>query len=242
MTDETQRPRFVTDTGDEVPTVTTAEMREVDRIAVEEIGLGLLQMMENAGRTLAGFARELADGPVVVLAGDGGNGGGGLCAARHLANHSCDVRVVLDRPATELTGAAATQYRILEGTDAALGGTDLGAAVEAATLVVDAVVGYGLSGAPRGRAVDLIDACNAAATPVLSLDVPSGVDATTGDHPGKAVDADHVLTLALPKTGLAGVDRLWLADIGIPPEVFRWAGIDYTGPFAGRYRIRLYTA
>jgi NAD(P)H-hydrate epimerase len=217
-------------------------MREIDRVAVEEVGLALLQMMENAGRSLARFAGELADGPVVVLAGDGGNGGGGLCAARHLANHGHEVRVVLDRPPAALTGAAATQHRILGGTDATLAGTDLGAAAVAdAALVVDAVVGYGLSGAPRGRASDLIDACNAAAAPVLSLDVPSGMDATTGDRPGDAVDADRVLTLALPKTGLAGVDRLWLADIGVPREVFRRAGVDDTGPFTGQYRVRLHT-
>jgi NAD(P)H-hydrate epimerase len=239
MTAETE---FVTDDGQPVPAVTTEEMREVDRIAVEEVGLGLLQMMENAGRTLARFAFELVDGPVVVLAGDGGNGGGGLCAARHLANHGREVRVVLDRPHTELTGAAATQYRILTGTAAALSGTDR-SAVQGAALVVDSVVGYGLSGAPRGRAGDLVDACNAAAAPTLSLDVPSGVDATSGDRPGRAVDADHVLTLALPKTGLAAVGGvgggLWLADIGIPGAAFRRAGIDYSQPFAGRDRVRL---
>jgi NAD(P)H-hydrate epimerase len=235
---------FTTDDGRPVPAVTTAEMREIDRIAVEEVGLGLLQMMENAGRTLASFARELTRAPVVVCAGDGGNGGGGLCAARHLANHSWDVHVVLDRPSTELSGAAATQYRVLRGTDATLVETDLGA-VEfgEAGLVVDAVIGYGLSGAPRGPAVDLVDACNAV-TSVLSLDVPSGVDATTGETPGVAVDADHVLTLALPKTGLAGVPDgdLWLADIGIPGEVFRRAGLDSVQPFSGRPRVRLRTA
>jgi NAD(P)H-hydrate epimerase len=238
---------FTTDDGRPVPAVTTAEMREIDRIAVEEVGPELLQMMENAGRTLASFARELADGPVVVFAGDGGNGGGGLCAARHLANHAFDVRVVLDRPSAELTGAAATQYRTLEGTDATLVGTDVDAAgIAEAGVLIDAVVGYGLAGAPRGRAAARIDACNAAAAPVLSLDVPSGVDATTGETPGAAVDPDHVLTLALPKTGLAGLaglvdGALWLADLGIPREVFRRAGVDYVQPFAGRSRIRLRT-
>ncbi|WP_204960066.1 NAD(P)H-hydrate epimerase [Salinigranum salinum] len=238
---------FTTDDGRAVPAVTTAEMREIDRIAVEEVGPELLQMMENAGRTLASFARELADGPVVILAGDGGNGGGGLCAARHLANHTFDVRVALDRPSAALTGAAATQYRTLEGTDATLVETDVDAAgITEAGVVVDAVIGYGLAGAPRGRATARIDACNAAAAPVLSLDVPSGVDATTGETPGAAVDADHVLTLALPKTGLAGLagpvdGALWLADIGIPREVFNRAGIDYVQPFAGRSRVRLRT-
>jgi NAD(P)H-hydrate epimerase len=234
---------FATDEGQVVSAVTAEEMREVDRVAVEEVGVGLLQMMENAGRTLAGFARALTDGPVVVLAGDGGNGGGGLCAARHLVNHGRDVRVGLDRPAGELTGAAATQHRILRGTDATLGDTERAAlGLDDAGLVVDALVGYGLAGAPRGRVGDWIGACNAAAAPVLSLDVPSGVDATTGDRPGVAVDADHVLTLALPKTGLSGTGTgLWLADIGLPRTVFRRVGIDYTQPFSGRPRVPLRT-
>jgi NAD(P)H-hydrate epimerase len=236
-------PFFLTDRGQPVPAVTTSEMRAVDRIAVEAVGPELLQMMENAGRTLAGLARERTDDTVVVLASDGGNGGGGLCAARHLSNHGWDVQVVLDRAGTELTGAAATQYRVLQGTDAALLGTDHErATLDEAGLVVDALVGYGLDGALRGRARDLVEAANAASTPVLSLDVPSGVDATTGETPGVAVDADVVLTLALPKTGLgaAAAEReLWLADVGIPAEVYRRAGVEYDQPFSGDVRVRL---
>ena len=247
---------FETDDGRPIPAVTTDGMREVDRVAVETVGLGLLQMMENAGRTLAGFVRALTDDSVFVLVGDGGNGGGGLCAARHLANHGREVHVGLDRPSAELTGAAATQYRILQGTDATMvtdhgtdentedggdhGSESLG--LDDAGVVVDAVIGYGLTGVPRGRAREHIDECNRTATPVLSLDVPSGVDATTGEQPGVAVDADHTLTLALPKTGLAGQPNLWLADIGLPRAVYRHVGIDYEQPFAGRERVRLVTA
>jgi YjeF-related protein N-terminus len=84
-------PRFGTDTGKEVPAVTAAQMREVDRIAIEETGPNLFQMMENAGSNLAAQALEALgvrwrEALVVVLAGPGGNGGGGICAARHLAN------------------------------------------------------------------------------------------------------------------------------------------------------------
>jgi NAD(P)H-hydrate epimerase len=228
MTAET----FTTDDGRPVPAVTSDEMREVDRIATYEVGLGLLQMMENAGRTLARFAGEPTDAPVVVFAGDGGNRGGGLCAARHLSNHSVDVRVVLDRPSEELTRAAATQYRILRDTDATLAGTAVDATgVDEAGLVADAIVGYGVAGAPRDRVANHVDVCNAADAPVLSPAVPAGVDATTGDRPGVAVDADHVLTLALPKTGLSD-HGLWHADIGVPREVYHGVGIDYVQPFS----------
>jgi NAD(P)H-hydrate epimerase len=90
---------FRTDGGIDVPAVTADGMRAVDRVAVEDVDLGLLQMMENAGRILAETAVEMApEGEIAVFAGGGGNGGGGLCSARHLANRGRDVTIVLDRP------------------------------------------------------------------------------------------------------------------------------------------------
>ncbi len=92
--------RFYTDAGIEVPAVTADEMREVDRIAMEETGPNLFQMMENVGRNLALLAiKVLGKGwekaRVVAIAGSGGNGGGGICAARHLANRSMDIKLCL---------------------------------------------------------------------------------------------------------------------------------------------------
>lgn len=228
--------RFETADGRRVPAVTADEMREVDRVAVEEAGVDLLMMMENAGRTLAACVRDLHDGSVVVVAGSGGNGGGGLCAARHLLNHGVPVEVVLDRAPADLSGAAATQWRVLD----AMGVEPANERVLEGTFVVDALIGYGLRAAPRGRGADLIEACDGAGR-VLALDVPSGVDATTGDRPGVAVDADHTLTLALPKTGLADADvgDLSLADIAIPAVVYERVGIDYDSPFDGEYLVGL---
>lgn len=233
---------FRTDTGVVVPAVTAAEMREVDRVAVDEVGLELLQMMENAGRSLALTAGEMLPdcdydvNHVVVLAGAGGNGGGGLCAARHLANHGIDVTVVVDRDPSELSGAPATQMASLRATAATV--TSESSALGDAALVVDALVGYGLTDALRGRAAALVEAANDADGPTLSLDVPSGQNATTGEASGPVADADRTLTLALPKTGL-GSAALWLADIGIPTGVYERVGVDYTGPFDGRYRVPL---
>lgn len=208
-------------------------MRAVDRVATEEVGFGLLPMMENAGRTLAWHAADLSDGPVLVLAGSGGNGGGGLVAARHLANHGRPVTVGLDRDPADLAGAAARQYRVLEamGPD----GPALGGAVDPTdgfSLIVDALVGYGLGGPLHGRAGDLVDASDRADATVLSLDVPSGVDATEGAVHGAAVQPDRILTLALPKTGLVELPApVTLADIGIPATVYDRVGIAYEPPF-----------
>jgi len=107
-------------------------------------------------------------------------------------------------------------------------------------LVVDALIGYSLRGAPRGKAAELIDLCNQYAARVLSLDVPSGLDATAGATPGRVVRPERTLTLALPKTGLTKVEgELWLADIGIPPEVYHRLGLSFAPPFERSYWRRL---
>lgn len=232
---------FRTADGDPVTAVTADEMREVDRVAVEEFGVDLLQMMENAGRTLAREARERrGDGPVAVVAGDGGNGGGGLACARHLANHGVPVEVTLDREPDALTGAAAHQHATLAEMGVPVGvGHD--ALPAEPGLVVDALIGYGLAGEVRGRAREMVDTLqDHPDAPVLSLDVPSGRDATTGEVLGAAVDPDAVLTLALPKTGLGTLDApVVLADIAVPAGVYDRLDLPYDSPFGGRYRVPL---
>jgi NAD(P)H-hydrate epimerase len=235
---------FRTGDGVLVPVVTGEQMREVDRIAVEDFGLGILQMMENAGRNLAQNVMDMLHGKrgeVAVLAGSGGNGGGGLCCARHLHNRGFKVWVVLDREADALTGAARNQLEILAA--AGLEPVDSFQAEEAlwrSQIVIDALVGYGLRGAPRGETAELIRLCLQHSARVLSLDVPSGLNATTGETPGPAISPDRTLTLALPKTGLRRVPgELYLADIGIPPEVYYPIGISFEPFFEGRYWIPL---
>jgi len=235
---------FRTDDGLELPTVTAKEMREVDRVAVGEFGLGVLQMMENAGRSLAMHAVEMLSeraGRVAVLAGAGGNGGGGLCCARHLRNHGVGVDLVLDRPPARLTGAAAEQFRVLAESGAKpVPEEDVARALGGASMVVDALTGYGLVGAPRGRIAELIDIANQSAGRILSLDVPSGVNATTGDILGEAIRPERTLTLALPKTGLAHIPgELYVADIGIPVEVYERLGILVVLFFGDQYSVRV---
>jgi NAD(P)H-hydrate epimerase len=235
---------FRTEDGIIVPAITAAQMREVDRIAVEEFGLGILQMMENAGRNLAQNVQDMLDGArgeVAILAGSGGNGGGGLCCARHLRNRDFSVWVVLDREEALLRDAARHQLQILRA--AGVRPVDAFQAREVlrrSQVVVDALIGYSLREAPRGRAAELIDLCNEHAARVLSLDLPSGLDATTGEAPGVVVRPERTLTLALPKAGLHRVPgELYLADIGIPPEVFRRIGVSFESPFGRRYWVRL---
>lgn len=236
--------QFWTEEGIAVPAVTAEQMREVDRIAVEEFGLGILQMMENAGRNLAENVIDMSGrvgGEVTVLAGAGGNGGGGMCCARHLHNRGFKVNLILDREALVLRGAAADQLRILQAAGLRpVGASRVEETIRRADVVVDALIGYSLRGASRGRTAELIELCNQHAAQVLSLDVPSGLNATTGETPGLVVRPDRTLTLALPKTGLASISgELYVADIGIPPEVYQPLGLLFEPFFEGRYWIRV---
>jgi NAD(P)H-hydrate epimerase len=230
---------FFTQTGIPVPAVTAEQMREVDRIAVEETGPNLYQMMENAGHSLAMLAIELLGrnwraARIVVLAGSGGNGGGGICAARHLANQDCKVKLCLANP-KRLKEVPALQRKVFHSTC----GKEVQAMVlpkEHVDLVVDALIGYGLQAAPKGAPAKLIRWASGVKVPILSLDVPSGIDATTGYAPGESIRPQWTLTLALPKTGLLAEQsgELFLVDIGIPGAVYRRMGLDYVPPFEGR--------
>lgn len=239
---------FYTDTGIEVPAVTTEQMIEVDRVAMAETGPNLFQMMENAGRNLALQAIAcLGDNwrqaHIVVLAGNGGNGGGGICAARHLANRGANVSLCLSSP-NRLKDVPKWQHHIFQSTPGKeIEITALKARYKPVDLILDAIIGYSLQAAPRGAALELIQWANNTNSPILSLDTPSGVDSTSGETPGDSIHPYWTLTLALPKTGLLPnkTGNLILADIGIPPGAYAWETLqlDYTSPFGDRYRVPL---
>ena len=215
----------------DLPALTADEMRQVDRVMIEDLGIELIQMMENAGLHLAELARSrfsrLRDVPVTVLAGGGNNGGGGLVCARHLANWGAPVSVVLDRSPNEITGVPAHQMRILRR----MGLSFLEEPPASSGLIVDALIGYGLSDDPKGPSADLIERANGTDAPTFSLDAPSGLDTTTGSPANPCIQATATLTLALPKRGLLTaearpvVGRLFLADISVPAVVYVRMGL-----------------
>jgi NAD(P)H-hydrate epimerase len=221
----------------QVPAVTTAQMAEVDRAMVEDFGIALVQMVENAGRNLAQLAREMLGGQalgrqVLVLAGAGNNGGGGLVAARHLVNAGAEVEVVLATSPSALQDLPAYQLAILQRMGLPISVHAAGRALPPAHLIVDALIGYGLQGNPRGAYAQLIRQANARGAPILALDAPSGLDTTTGIAYTPCIRAAATLTLALPKVGLlretaqAFVGDLYLADIGVPPLLYRRMGLE----------------
>lgn len=207
------------------PTIDADGMIEVDRLMVENYGVSLPQMMENAGRALATLARArfLGGDPrerrVVALAGSGGNGGGVLTAARRLACWGADVSIGLAQDAAAMAPVPAQQLAILEQ----MGLHSEALPGEKVDLILDGLIGYSLCGAPRGRMAELIFWANSAPAPVLSLDVPSGFDVASGKTLAPSIEAVATLTLAAPKAGLAECDAagdLYLADISVPPALY----------------------
>lgn len=235
----------------EAPYVTVGEMIELDRAMIEDYHIDLMQMMESAGRHLARLARDrFLDGScrgrtVVVLAGRGNNAGGALAAARHLHNWGADVRVFLAVSPEVLAGAPGRQLETLRRLGVPIEGAYAVPAAPPRGLVIDGVIGYRLSGPPRGGAADLVRWANSQCAPILALDVPSGVEPTTGAVLEPAVRAAATLTLALPKTGLrapggAGyVGELYLADIGVPARLYAAWGVASGDLFARDDVVRL---
>jgi len=225
--------------ADEVPWLTVEQMRVADRIMVDELGISLVRMMENAGRSLASVARHLLGGDaaarsILVLAGPGGNGGGGLVAARHLTVAGAHVVVALSSPAERFAPVPSEQLAIAR---------ELGipiheeiASLSEPELVIDALLGYGQRGAPHGPTAELIRW--AAGRRVLALDAPSGLELHTGTLHTPHIRAAATLTLAAPKTALAAANaaaaagRLLLADISVPSLVYERLGLAYETPFA----------
>jgi NAD(P)H-hydrate epimerase len=228
-----------------LPFLTTEQMIEVDRLMIEEWGITLIQMMENAGRTLAELAKRLIGDPkgrkISVLCGTGNNGGGGMVAARHLHNWGADVNAVLVGDERRLKEVPAHQWKILKR----MGATVIDSDFDKADLLLDAMLGYGAQGNPREPIAAWIHRANESGVRILSLDAPSGLDTTIGIPATPCIRADATLTLALPKRGLLTpeaktlVGDLYLADISVPPELYASINLKVDSPFASDTIIKL---
>lgn len=213
--------------------VTAQEMREIDRAAINDYGIPGIVLMENAGLAVAETIKEMLGGKsgqvVTIFAGKGNNGGDGFVAARHLHNSGIDVKVLLLANPGEITGDAAINLNIWNKMGQKVypvaGSDDFNAVrlfLVKTDLIVDAIYGTGFKGPVREPVGRIMEAINAGGKPVVSVDVPSGLEADTGKVNGPCVRATTTVTFALPKLGLlfepgAGyVGELKIADISIP--------------------------
>ena len=197
-----------------------AEMRAADKHAIEEAGVPSLDLMERAGAGLARVVAESAgDGPIRVVIGKGNNGGDGLVAARLLREDGHEVDVLAVGNPDELQGDAFANLDRLPGAQTIDFHADR---LAGSAVIVDAMLGTGFEGEPREPVAGAIAAINACDAPVVACDVPSGVNASTGEVSGEAVEADVTATLHGPKVGLYAepgkthAGRIKVVEIGIP--------------------------
>ncbi len=218
---------------------TARQMAELDRVTIEQYGIPSLVLMENAGRScterILRILQEKVVAPeeasVAVVCGRGNNGGDGMVIARHLHNRGVYVEVFLLSEAEDLSQDARIQYEIVRKMDVECriirdheGVEDLRSYLEEVHLCIDAILGTGLSSPLQGIVRDVVETINLSLATVFAVDVPSGIDATSGRILGEAVRADYTGTFGLLKLGqvlLPGsihCGETDIYDIGIPSK------------------------
>jgi NAD(P)H-hydrate epimerase len=217
--------------------LTRAEIRDVDRRAIEDYGLPGLVLMENAGRSAA----ELMAGPLgiagaaTIVCGKGNNAGDGFVIARHLELRGIAVNVLLASPPETLTGDAAVFYEVVAKSGIPIQNLSTAAKSEwmavlsesSSNWIVDALLGTGLIGPAREPFAMVIDAVNVSGRPVFAVDLPSGLDCDTGLPAGPCIHAAHTGTFVARKIGFdnpaskAWTGEVHVLDIGVPAALLR---------------------
>jgi NAD(P)H-hydrate epimerase len=214
-------------------------MRRVDGWAIEQQGVPSLELMERAGEAVARAVEvHASDGPIAVVCGKGNNGGDGLVAARMLRERGRQVSVVCVAPPEQLGGDAAANLERLPG-EAPVALAQGREAIAAAAVIVDALLGTGFAGEPHGAVAEAIGMIGRSAAAVVAVDVPSGVDASSGAVAGSAVRAAITVTFHAAKPGLwimpgkACAGEVRTVDIGIPRAAPLDARVGLTSPAVG---------
>jgi hydroxyethylthiazole kinase-like uncharacterized protein yjeF len=223
-----------------LPTLTSAQVKEVDALTQERFGIAVDWLMEAAGWQVA----RLCGQPATIVCGVGNNAGDGLAAARHLHRWGRLVSVCCVE-ADRLRGPAARELDALRRIGVEVSSEP---AIDGAEVIVDAIFGTGITRAPEGRFAEWIESINASGKPVIAIDIPSGLDADTGVAYAPTVHATTTVTLGLPKPGLLKGDGprlsggVLVADIGVPLEAYAALGIIVPADlFAKEQLVRLST-
>jgi hydroxyethylthiazole kinase-like uncharacterized protein yjeF len=219
--------------------VISSQMRNIDKKTIEGVGIPGLELMEKAGKGVAEVAKEMLGEvkykKVAIFCGRGNNGGDGFVVGRYLSQWGADVRVFLTAKKDELKGDAKTNLeRALDlslPVGEILNEEEIPPRIEA-HLIVDALFGTGFDGEITGYVKDIVEKINSSGIPVLSVDIPSGLHADTGEFTGACVKANRTVTMALPKIGhfffpgkeMSG--KVSVVDIGVPPHVIEEENIN----------------
>lgn len=215
---------FPTVKWDDLPAITASQMQQLIMQATGKFGLDNRVLVEHTARNLVTLIDEVgSDGPVLVVAGRGNNGSGGLAAARLLAARGRRVWVVPTHEAENYSGTPKEQLEHLKHFERVKVRNSL--PKMKFSVIIDAAIGTNLEGPPRGRTLDVITVLNHTDNDscVISLDVPTGMVADTGEAPGDVVKADITMSIALPKVGVkpgGNVGRLFVGDLSLPVPLF----------------------
>ncbi len=215
--------------------LTRAQVRDVDRRAVDEYGLTGLVLMENAGRNAAALLLELGiRGPVLICCGKGNNAGDGFVVARHLENAGVPVAVLLAVPSTSLSGDAAVNFGVLRRAGTTIvepPSTGIQSPwrdeLARADWIVDALLGTGTQGSLREPFLSAIATINQSGRRVFALDLPSGMDCDTGHPLGDCIRAAHTATFVARKPGFDApgatdcTGEVHVIDIGVPRRLLQ---------------------
>ncbi len=207
---------------------TAKDVRKLDSAVITDYGVPQSVLMENAAlaaRRVAAARWGIEGRGVLVVCGSGSNGGDGFALARLLYAKGAAVTVLMAGDPEKLQGAAAENYQTIRRLPLEILYSDETSDFSRYDYIVDALFGTGLSRAPEGRTASLIDALNRSSVPILSLDIPSGIDADTGEELGISIRADATVTFGIPKRGnllypgFTRGGRLYFSEISFPPEV-----------------------
>lgn len=208
--------------------LTSSEMRNLDREVIEKVGIPGVVLMENAGKRVADCIKE-EEKVIYIFCGPGNNGGDGMVAGRWLFKKGKKVKIYLVGEKEKVKGEAKVNLEIIINMDIPFKEIKLKKdlpslkELEEVDVIIDALLGTGSRGSPRGLIKKTIELINHSGKKVVAVDIPSGVDADTGEVWGEAVRADCTVTFAFPKRGLflfPGMDyrgKVEVADIGFPP-------------------------
>jgi hydroxyethylthiazole kinase-like uncharacterized protein yjeF len=215
--------------------VSSRILRRADYLAGERYGIPVLLLMENAGRAVAEVAEQMLKSGrgrrIVVCCGGGNNGGDGIAAARTLHQRGYNVDVWLLKDPAEWKGSVALHYKMAKRCGvrfklfSRISERARRQTSSRANLIIDALLGTGIEGTIRNEYQRAIEAINAAKRPVVSVDIPSGMNADTGEPLGACVRATRTVTMAAPKLAMTRpvahhlIGRVIVADIGIPPAL-----------------------
>lgn len=215
-----------------------AQMRQMDRRAIDEDGIPELLLMENAGLAAVQMMAQqyaLHGQRWLILCGVGNNGGDGLVVARQLHSRGALVQIVLLGDSAKFGEAAAANLAMVEQMQLPLlqasSMESIGTRLATCTVVVDGLLGTGITRPVAGLYAEVIDAVNTSGKPVVSLDIPSGVNGDTGQVMGTAIQAMQTITFGLPKAGnllypgYARSGQLWVTHIGFAPRLYTADGL-----------------